>query len=106
MEEHHSMTVKLSDLEPRWIHPNVLAFRCPCCRKLWLTIKNVVMPEMEQHRLFKEAFGEWWNLDVVGSRPGFAWAISGDLNNLTFMPSVDASASGHWHGYITNGVAE
>jgi hypothetical protein len=103
VEEHYFM--KLADLEPRWIHPDVLAFRCPCCRKLWLTIKKAAMSEAEQHSLFKSSFGEWWNLDVVGSRPDFAWSISGDLNNLTVMPSVDASASGHWHGYITNGVA-
>lgn len=33
------------------------------------------------------------------------WTIaSGDsFENLSLTPSIDASASGHWHGFITNG---
>ena len=33
------------------------------------------------------------------------WTISGGetFENLSLTPSVDASASGHWHGFITNG---
>jgi len=33
-----------------------------------------------------------------------AWSIAGILPaELTVTPSIDASASGHWHGRITNG---
>lgn len=98
--------MKLTELEPRWIHPNVLTFRCPCCRKLWLTVKNALMSERDQHDLFEKSFGEWWNVDTVGSRPDFAWTITGDFQNMTIVPSVDASPCGHWHGFITNGEAQ
>ncbi len=33
-----------------------------------------------------------------------AWtAASNDFDVMTVAPSIDASASGHWHGNITNG---
>ncbi len=33
------------------------------------------------------------------------WTITGgdSFENLSVSPSVDASKSGHWHGFITNG---
>ena len=32
------------------------------------------------------------------------WTRTGDtFDTLTLSPSIDASASGHWHGFITNG---
>jgi hypothetical protein len=32
------------------------------------------------------------------------WTMSGtDFNDISLSPSVDASASGHWHGFIVNG---
>jgi hypothetical protein len=95
--------VKLIDLEPRWIHPNVFAFRCPHCRKDFLTIKNVQMGNREQYDLYEREFGTDWNLSVVPCNPETKWSISGAVENMTVTPSVDASNSGHWHGFITNG---
>ena len=79
-------------------------FRCPHCRNALLTCKNIVMPFTEQHRLFEQALGEDWNLLVVGCKDEMAWAFSGqDFATLSVTPSLDASASDHWHGCITNG---
>lgn len=38
---------------------------------------------------------------------GCIWDLLGqdDFETLTLTPSIDASASGHWHGFITNGEA-
>jgi hypothetical protein len=102
--------VRLIDLEPQWIHENVFVFRCPHCRALWLSRKNVAMPDREQWDLFEQHFGEdWMTLAVVPSRAEFAWAFQGidsareSFDGLTVTPFIDASASGHWHGFITNG---
>lgn len=105
--------MRLIDLEPRWIHHNVFVFLCPHCRKILLSCKNVAMSEQDQINLFKKEFGEWWNLEVILSRDSTAWAISGTRpldpraafpDNITVTPSIDASPSGHWHGFITNGL--
>lgn len=33
--------------------------------------------------------------------PGFLWERIGDnFESITLKPSIDASASGHWHGYV------
>lgn len=96
--------MRLVELEPRWIHPNVFIFRCPHCREVFLACKSAPMPEREQHRLYETALGEEWNLLVVPSRPDFAWTIhGGDFNTISVWPSIDASRSGHWHGFIANG---
>jgi hypothetical protein len=104
--------MKLIDLEPRWIHPNVFIFKCPCCQAVFLSCKNIAMTQKEQRLLFEAEFGEDADHNIVSTKPEFAWSISGtvpaDLKaafaiDLTVQPSIDASASGHWHGHITNG---
>lgn len=96
--------MKLTELEPRWIHPNLFVFLCPHCREILLTCKNVPMAFGDQCKLYEANLGEDdWNQRVVPSRAEFAWGISGDFENMTVTPSIDASASGHWHGFITNG---
>jgi hypothetical protein len=40
----------------------------------------------------------------VPCRDDMAWVISSqDFATMSVTPSLDASASGHWHGFITNG---
>jgi antirestriction protein len=96
--------VKLSELEPHWIHPNVFVFHCPHCREVWLTCKNIAMKSQEQFDLFEKTFGDEWNMFVVPASESYAWNIQGsDFNSMSVSPSVDASASGHWHGHIMNG---
>ena len=107
--------MKLTDLEPRWIHPNVFVFLCPHCRKILLSCKNVQMSHKSQREIFEKEFGENWSDVVVWSKPEQAWSISGSvptdtraafIMDLTVTPSIDASASGHWHGTITNGECQ
>jgi hypothetical protein len=96
--------MRLTDLEPRWIHVNVLAFRCPCCRELWLTAKNAPMGRAAQRTLFSRTFGSDWEKHVVLSSPMVAWQIAGfDFKTLTITPSIDASQGGHWNGTIRMG---
>jgi len=104
--------MKLIELEPRWIHPNVFVFLCPHCRKDLLACKNIAMSDGDQFALYEKEFGEDWNTLVVPCNPATVWSISGSVptdiraafpTDLTVTPSIDASASGHWHGHITNG---
>lgn len=104
--------MRLTELEPRWIHPNVFVFLCPQCRKTLLTCKNTEMSDDDQYALYEREFGEDWGALIVPSRAGFAWNITGTrpsepnsigFHDMSVTPSIDASASGHWHGYITNG---
>ena len=103
--------MRLTELDPRWIHPNVFAFLCPHCRKFYLICKNVEMKKSEQYELFEKEFGPDWNERVVPAKPEMAWTITGTvppgnaafIQDCTVTPSIDASASGHWHGFITAG---
>ncbi len=98
--------MRLTELEPRWIHDNVFVFRCPHCRQTWLSCKSVAMPVREQFALFNAAGVETESprYGVVPMNQGHAWEFSGrDFDTLTVKPSIDASASGHWHGFIKNG---
>lgn len=94
--------MRLTELEPRWLTPNLFAFRCPCCRTMWLTCKDVApMGWTAQFEAF-EAAG--LTGDFVSSRKEYAWQFSTrDFDTLTVTPSIDASNAKHWHGFITNG---
>lgn len=94
--------MKLIDLEPRWFTltkdgPRVgLTFQCPHCRKERLGIVF--------HHQGHEAIEDVYIKANAQNKDRFIWTESGDeFDSVTMMPSIDASASGHWHGYITNG---
>lgn len=100
--------MKLTDLNPRGVLDadiviggrNVhdtdrdgmgISFECPCCRGTARTTRLAVFfanpidgkPPSDDHKL---------------------WARAGDsYDSMTLSPSIDASASGHWHGFIENG---
>jgi len=104
--------MRLIELEPRWIHPNLFVFLCPHCKNIFLTCKNVVMERQDQWKLYEKEFGEGWNEMIVPSKVGTVWSISGSVptdtqaafpTDLTVTPSIDASASGHWHGWVRDG---
>lgn len=97
--------MKLTDLNPRWIHENVFVFDCPHCRKTLLSCKNIAMDISTQFDIFVAAFGEGNAYKIVPMKRETAWGISGkDFANMTVTPSIDASASGHWHGFIKDGM--
>jgi hypothetical protein len=90
----------------------MFVFRCPHCQKVFLTCKNVEMTRQVTWDILKNGLGKDWNEVVVPPKPEIAWTITGTRpsdpseafpDNLTVTPSIDASASGHWHGFITNG---
>jgi hypothetical protein len=100
--------MKLSDLQPRWVHPNIFVFLCPHCKAAWLTCKNVAMDRGKIFDILVKEFGDGDSLHhnpvVVPPKPSVAWKIEGPFpDGLTVTPSIDASESGHWHGNITNG---
>lgn len=46
--------------------------------------------------------------DIQGCSAGTKWNIAGGIeaasfDTLTVTPSLDGSAGGNWHGFITNG---
>jgi len=97
--------VNLIALQARWIHEHMFAFLCPHCQKVLLTCKDIVLSMHDQGAIFEKAFGEDWNLNVVPCKVEHAWKFSSqDFATMTVTPSLDASASGHWHGFITNGA--
>ena len=93
--------MRLTDLEPRWFvfetgGPKVgLTFNCPHC----LDQRIGVAFHERGHEAIEDAY-------ILAKHPSEKiWTLDGaeDFNVLTLSPSIDASASGHWHGFITNG---
>lgn len=96
--------MKLADLNPRGVldadiviggrsvhdadrHGMGISFDCPCCRNTRLAVffanPTDGKPPSDDHLL---------------------WNRTGDnYETMTLSPSIDASASGHWHGFISNG---
>lgn len=95
--------MRLIELDPRWystsgdVHHG-MTFNCPHC-------------PTSGSRLAIALHVDDTNFDPDPANPQqFAageaiWTIIGgdSFENLSLSPSVDASAHGHWHGYITNG---
>lgn len=103
--------MKLIDLNPHWARSSVwidpatsiiyqledrhgmgITFDCPCC-----------LGTDRATRL-----GVFFSNPLDGLPPGQGvgnlWERAGDdFSNLTLTPSVDASNSGHWHGFISSG---
>ncbi len=103
------MPVKLLDLQPKWWRfelggPRVgLTFLCPCCvgtdRETHLGIAFEHRGHEAIDRAYIKAHGH-------GSEEHI-WELMSeeDFATLTLTPSIDASKTGHWHGFITNGEA-
>lgn len=90
--------MKLTDLDPHWMITTDgrqgmgVNFECPHCDG-------------------DQRLGVWFSNPLDGGEPASAehgpaprWKRTGDsFENMTLTPSIDASNSGHWHGFITNG---
>jgi hypothetical protein len=115
--------LRLAELNPRWFaeegrHGQGVLFDCPSCRlgrcagkpcRLAVAFAppldgGTPFPIKKMETLFealKDPDGEWPG-NVVP--PGVVWGRTGDtFEALTLSPSVDASAAGHWHGFVQNG---
>lgn len=98
------MTMKLTDLEPEWLTPDMFVFKSPTGHGDFLTCKRVPMGIGEQYKIIYAPGSKFIGTPVVQTVPEMAWTFEGnDFATLTVMPSIDASASGNWHGFITNG---
>lgn len=107
--------VKLVELEPKWLMRDGvrvgLVFRCPCQKCTpqkfdWLSCYCVPMSNLrQQYELLKTVIPQEQLQDVVPVKRDFAWSFVGDsFETLSIAPSIDASASGNWHGHITKGA--
>jgi hypothetical protein len=97
--------MKLTDLDPQWITPDLFMFRSPTGHGNWLTCKRIVMTGREQMDVLwpKDGCRKGW--PIVPTVPEMAWKFEGnDFETMTVTPSIDASASGNWHGFITAGA--
>jgi hypothetical protein len=112
--------MRLAELEPRWWsqdgrHGQGVTFRCPCPRcqagprtvRLAVAFANPLDLGDPVDMGHKKA---WWPAMGGGPHcedlvpPGIHWNRTGDtFDTLSISPSVDASAAGHWHGFITKG---
>lgn len=95
--------MRLVDLDPAWLVTTAqrdgmgISFKCPCGKPGCDTYIGVLFvnpvdggppapPEVD---------------------PRTRWLRTGEtFDTLTIAPSIDASASGHWHGFIRNGNIE
>ncbi len=96
--------MRLVDLAPRWFileegGPIVgVSFECPHCHQTRLGILF--------HRAAASLVSQVAYLASHGNDPARqVWELKGsqDFGRLTLSPSIDASAVGHWHGFITDG---
>jgi len=96
--------MKLTGLEPAWLSPDVLVFRSPAGHGDLITAKRVPMARDDQYALIYEKNPQYVGRTVVMTRPDQIWRFEGEsFEDLTLYPSVDHSASGNWHGFITSG---
>lgn len=106
--------MRLIDLDPKWLVKDGarvgFTFLSPIGKQgntHWRqSCFAVKLPSRDQWKLFQEVHGEHYA--VQGCRPDFAWTIAGGIENagfetMTVTPSLDGSAGGLWHGFITNG---
>lgn len=111
--------MRLIELDPKWLVVDGrrfgLVFRCPHCRKCYLSCFFVPMPHIagddyldSQCALFATVLSEAEVYETVPCKRNYVWTASpvvaeATFDNLSITPSLDASASGHWHGFVTNG---
>lgn len=96
---------RLVDFQPRWVTPHFFIFKCPHCGKAWLSCKSVPMMIREQREAL-EAIGLSLH-EVAPCNQATCWTFSShDFATITVHPSINAEASGCWHGFITDGVCK
>lgn len=97
--------MKLTDLDPKWIMKDGkrigFTFISPTDPKWRQSCFLASPPTREQWDIFEDD-------DVQGCTPGTHWTIADGIDNADFAslsvtPSIDGSAGGLWHGFITTG---
>ena len=112
--------MRLTDLQPRFFDvPGVggakdgVTFLCPCghCRanpekqvRLAVQFANPIGSEPHPEMTQKQKMLHVHELRTFDVPPGYLWQRDGEtFDVMSFTPSVDASAAGHWHGWVRNG---
>lgn len=118
--------MRLTDLKPKWMRRDGnavgLIFLCPDCvrgrckekKSIWLTVVFAALNNREQRELIErtlaehpEEFAGVGTGDVVSCTEGRLWKRTSKLlETISITPSIDASASGHWHGSVGSGVID
>jgi hypothetical protein len=105
--------MKLTELEPRWYSVGDskgiagISFLCPHCKKDRLGVRidsatpHIIQVDHDNDITTAPINVQVWQ--IAGNTPSINDDKHGGFENVTLTPSVDASASGHWHGHITNG---
>ena len=109
----------LRQLRPRWFATQPgrskqgMTFLCPHCRsvRLGVAFANPLDGKRPDPRT---GSGKWINrhvhttklFDVPPGGPLWTVIAGRTFDDLTLAPSIDCSASGHWHGYITDGKVQ
>lgn len=112
--------MRLTELDPRWavfasMSPGCkqgLTFLCPHCKAIRLGVffdqpicgcKPVDLDFYQKSQ--RDVDSPLHSPELHDVHMGrVLWHREGDsFENLTLTPSVDASAFGHWHGFITGG---
>lgn len=94
--------MKLSELAPRFWGVNGerlgMSFNCPHC----LTTRLAIALHVDGHLTLDKS-----HIMAVAPETHHIWeCTSEDFSAMTVSPSVDASAQGHWHGFIRAGNIE
>jgi hypothetical protein len=96
--------MKLTDLEPCWLSPDLFVFRSPGGHGDLITCKRVAMSRGDQNALVYEKNPQYVGQTVVMTHPAMVWRIDGDdFSTMTVHPSIDHSPSGNWHGWVKAG---
>ena len=94
----------LADLDPHWLVLEEggarvgLSFLCPHCQTTRLAVCF--------HHTATAAFEDSYIIAHHGANDSqHIWTLDStdDFSSMTLHPSINASASGHWHGFITAG---
>lgn len=97
--------MKLTDLDPRWFSVDGLrcgfSFECPCCVGTERATRLAIVVHHKGHEFEEDRL-------ITPKLPASKiWTIDGDdFTAMTVTPSIDASAAGHWHGFVANGAVQ
>lgn len=101
--------MRLTDLEPRWldIYGTRIGFmfRSPAKPDFWQTCMFApTAHRVQRDALMLAGFDEDARHKVQHCNPSCSWtATTDDFATMSVTPSLDGSAGGLWHGFITEG---
>ena len=102
--------MRLVDLDPQWLLKDGtrigFTFISPTNPRFRQSCFAMPTPRRDQWALFEVVHGD--AITIQGCKPECGWTIEGGIEAATFetmtvTPSLDGSAGGLWHGFITNG---